>query len=73
MNNHYNPYEDYDEIIPKDVQQNLNEDYRGIVFGDSMSDEELAENKAAIITFMIMCVLLLITLSAGICITYFNQ
>ena len=73
MNNHYNPYEDYDEIIPKDVQQNLNGDYRGIVFGDSMSDEELAENKAAIIVFSILFVLLLIVLSVGFCITYFNR
>ena len=49
MNNHYNPYEDYDEIIPKDVQQNLNEDYRGIIFGESIDTEEFYDSGATIV------------------------
>lgn len=49
MNNHYNPYEDYDEIIPKDVHQNLNEDYRGIVFGESIDPEEFYDSGATIV------------------------
>lgn len=62
MSNNYNPYEDYDEIIPKDVQQCLNKDYDNVVYGDSMSDEEFAETGSVIVYLFVA--LFLITLTA---------
>ena len=61
MSNNYNPYEDYDEIIPKDVQQYLNEDYGNVVYGDSMNDEEFAETGSVIVYLFVT--LFLITLA----------
>ena len=49
MSRNYNPYEDYDEIIPKDVQQSLDKDYDNVVYGDSISDEEFAETGSVIV------------------------
>ena len=72
MNNHYSPYEDYDEIIPREVQESLNEGDKYVVRDDYMSDEELAENGAAVIVCLFISVLLLIALAVGFCITYFN-
>lgn len=72
MNNHYNPYEDYDEIIPREVQESLNEGDKYVVRDDYMSDEELAENGAAVIVCLFISVLLLIALAVGFCITFFK-
>ena len=72
MNNHYNPYEDYDEIIPREVQESLNEGDKYVVRDDYMSDEELAENRAAVIVCLFISVLLLIALAVGFCITFFK-
>lgn len=72
MNNHYSPYEDYDEIIPREVQESLNEGDKYVVSDDYMSDEELAENGAAVIVCLFISVLLLIALAVGFCITFFK-
>jgi hypothetical protein len=72
MNNHYSPYEDYDEIIPREVQESLNEGDKYVVRDDYMSDEELAENGAAVIVCLFISVLLLIALAIGFCITFFK-
>ena len=72
MNNHYTPYEDYDEIIPREVQESLNEGDKYVVRDDYMSDEELAENGAAVIVCLFISVLLLIALAVGFCITFFK-
>ena len=72
MNNHYSPYEDYDEIIPREVQESLNEGDNYVVRDDYMSDEELAENGAAVIVCLFISVLLLIALAVGFCITFFK-
>lgn len=72
MNNHYNPYEDYDEIIPREVQESLNEGDKYVVRDDYMSNEELAENGAAVIVCLFISVLLLIALAVGFCITFFK-
>lgn len=72
MNNHYSPYEDYDEIIPREVQESLNEGDKYVVRDDYMSDEELAENGAAVIVCLFISVLLLIALAVGFCITFFK-
>ena len=72
MNNHYSPYEDYDEIIPREVQESLNEGDKYVVRDDYMSDEVLAENGAAVIVCLFISVLLLIALAVGFCITFFK-
>lgn len=72
MNNHYSPYEDYDEIIPREVQKSLNEGDKYVVRDDYMSNEELAENGAAVIVCLFISVLLLIALAVGFCITFFK-
>lgn len=72
MNNHYSPYEDYDEIIPREVQESLNEGDKYVVRDDYMSDEELAENGAAVIVCLFISILLLIALAVGFCITFFK-
>lgn len=62
MSNNYNPYEDYDEIIPKDVQQGLNKDYDNVVYGDSMSDEEFADSGCAIVYLFVALILMTLTI-----------
>ena len=62
MSNNYNPYEDYDEIIPKDVQQHLNEDYGNVVYGDSMSDEEFADSGCVIVYLFVALILMTLTI-----------
>ena len=61
MSRNYNPYEDYDEIIPKDVQQHLNEDYGNAVYGDSMSDEEFADSGCIIVYLFVALFLAIFT------------
>ena len=61
MSRNYNPYEDYDEIIPKDVQQHLNEDYDNVVYGDSMSDEEFADSGYVIVYLFVALFLAIFT------------
>lgn len=60
MSRNYNPYEDYDEIIPKDVQQSLNKDHGNVVYGDSMSDEEFAETGSVIVYLFVTLFLMAI-------------
>ena len=62
MSNNYNPYEDYDEIIPKDVQQGLNKDYDNVVYGDSMSDEEFADSGCVIVYLFVALILMTLTI-----------
>ena len=62
MNNHYNPYEDYDEIIPKDIQPGLNKDYDNVVYGDSMSDEEFADSGCFIVYLFVALILMTLTI-----------
>jgi dTDP-D-glucose 4,6-dehydratase len=62
MSNNYNPYEDYDEIIPKDVQQSLNKDYDNVVYGDSMSDEEFADSGCVIVYLFVALILMTLTI-----------
>lgn len=61
MSNNYNPYEDYDEIIPKDVQQSLNKDHGNVVYGDSMSDEEFADSGCVIVYLFVALFLAIFT------------
>lgn len=62
MSNNYNPYEDYDEIIPKDIQQGLNKDYDNVVYGDSMSDEEFADSGCVIVYLFVALILMTLTI-----------
>ena len=45
MDNHYDPYKDYDEIY----RELLNGEEKGIVFGDTGLSEEEAETGAVIV------------------------
>lgn len=60
MSNHYNPYEDYDEIIHPDYRDTMNDPDNPIVYIDSMSDEEFASSTSYVIC-MISTILLLVT------------
>ncbi len=49
MDNHYDPYKDYDEIIDPYYRELLNGEEKGIVFGDTGLSEEEAETGAVIV------------------------
>lgn len=72
MNNHYSPYEDYDEIIPKAVQENLYGRDEDDDCMDDCIDESLARSGTAALVCLLMCTLTLVIFSIGFCITYFK-
>ena len=60
MDNNYNPYEDYDEIIHPDYRDAMNDPDNPVVYIDSMSDEEFTDSTSSAIC-MISTILLLVT------------
>lgn len=61
MNNHYNPYEDYDEIIHPDVRNNLNKDGGNLIYGDYAKDEEFSDSGYVVVYLFIALFLMAIT------------
>ena len=57
MSNHYNPYEDYDEIIHPDFRDTINDPDNPVVYIDTMSDEEFF-NPLSVIICLVFAVLL---------------
>lgn len=61
MDNHYNPYEDYDEIIHPDYRDTMNDPDNPIVYIDSMSDKEF-NGSTSVFIYLILSILLLVAL-----------
>jgi hypothetical protein len=58
MDNHYNPYEDYDEIIHPNYRDSMNNPDNPVVYIDSMSDEELTDSTSSAICLISTTLLL---------------
>ena len=65
MDNNYNPYEDFDEIIDPSYRKMMNEeDENGLIIGDPYLSEEEAETGTIIVTaFASLALVAIITLA----------
>lgn len=64
MDNHYDPYKDYDEIIDPYYRELLNGEEKGIVFGDTgLSEEDAGVGTIIVAVFSTLFLVAIIALS----------